>query len=96
MATVVVTATAERNLRELIESRSLPESTEERVWSSMEPLRRFPLLGPALSGRWAGFRYVLGPWRWLLVVYRYDEGLDRVEIVTIQDARAARSPTTSP
>jgi hypothetical protein len=96
VATVVVTATAERNLRELIESRSLPASTEQRVRSSMEPLRRFPLLGPPLSGRWTGFRYLLGPWRWLLVVYRYDDGLDRVEIITIQDAREARSPTNSP
>jgi hypothetical protein len=92
VATVVVTPTARRNLDVLIETLSLPPSTVDRVKASIEPLRRFPLLGGALHGRWAGFRFVLGPWRWMLVVYRYDEALDQVAIVTIRDARSARSP----
>jgi hypothetical protein len=29
----------------------------------------------------------------MIVVYLYEEAIDRVAIVTIQDARAARSPT---
>ncbi len=33
------------------------------------------------------YRFVLGPWRWMLVVYVRDEDLDRVAIVSIQDAR---------
>jgi hypothetical protein len=35
---------------------------------------------------------LLGPWRWMVVVYHYDEALDQVAIVTIPDARSARSP----
>ena len=94
MASVVVTATAERNLRSLIETHFLPPSTEERVRASLEPLREFPLLGSPLGGRWTGFRFILGPWRWMLIVYRCEQSLDRVEVFTIRDARSARSPTT--
>jgi hypothetical protein len=61
---------------------------------SLEPLAAFPLLGPALTGRWQGFRFVLGPWPWMLIVYTYDEAHDQVSIVTIQDARSARTATT--
>lgn len=92
MATVDVTPTARRNLETLIETLSLPPSTVERLRASLEPLRRFPRLGAPLEGRWAAYRFVLGPWRWMLVVYRYDEAADRVAIVTIRDARSARSP----
>ncbi len=92
MATVVVTPTARRNLDSLIETLSLPPSTVDRLKACLEPLRRFPRLGAPLEGRWAGIRFVLGPWRWLIVVYRYDEVTDRVDIVTIRDARSARSP----
>lgn len=92
MATVVVTPTARRNLEDLIETLSLPPSTRDRLKVSLEPLRRFPRLGANLEGRWAGYRFVLGPWRWMIVVYHYDETLDQVAIVTIRDARSARSP----
>jgi plasmid stabilization system protein ParE len=93
LATVVVTATAARNLRSLIESHSLPASTVERVQASLEPLRDFPSLGAPLGGRWTGYRFVLGPWRWMLIVYRFDERADRVQVMTIRDARSERSPT---
>jgi hypothetical protein len=89
---VVVTPNARRNFDVLIKTLSLPSSTRDRVKASLEPLRRFPLLGGALDGRWAGYCFVLGPWRWMIVVYRYDEALDQVAIVTIRDARSARSP----
>jgi plasmid stabilization system protein ParE len=92
MATIVVTPTAQRNLQDLIKTLSLPPSTTERFKSSLEPLGRFPRFGAPLEGRWAQFRFVLGPWRWMLIVYEYDEPLDRVAIVTIRDARSARSP----
>ena len=92
MASVLVTPTAERNLDSLIETHTLPDSTRERVRRSLEPLRRFPLLGAPLEGRWAGLRFILGPWRWMIVVYRYDEASDRVAIVTVQDGRSARGP----
>jgi len=92
VTTIVVTPTARRNLDELIDTLSLPPSTRDRVKASLEPLRRFPLLGATLDGRWAEFRFILGPWRWMIVVYRHDAALDRVAIVTIHDARSARSP----
>jgi hypothetical protein len=95
LATVVVTATAERNLRSLIETHSLPASTADRVWASIEPLRPFPSLGAPLAGRWSAYRFVLGPWRWMLIVYRYEEELDRVMVITIRDARSGRSPRHS-
>lgn len=69
--------------------------TRERVRRSLEPLRRFPLIGGQLFGAWGQFRFVLGPWRWMLIVYAYDEAADQVAVVTIEDARSARSPTAN-
>ena len=74
---------------------SLPLDTRERVKRCLRPLARFPRLGPELSGRWEGFRFVLGPWRWLVIVYVVDEDEDRVVVVTMQDARSATAPTAS-
>ncbi len=89
MTTVVVTPTALANLERLIQTHSLPPDTRSRVKSSLRALSRFPLLGAPLTGRWAPFRFVLGPWRWMLIVYWYDEPTDRVFVVTIQDARSS-------
>jgi hypothetical protein len=47
------------------------------------------LLGPQLEGRWSEFRFVLGPWRWMVVVYAYLEDEDRIVVVTIQDGRSS-------
>jgi hypothetical protein len=82
-----------RNLERLIRTHALPESTRSRSAHSIEPLAQFQLLGARLSGRWAPFRFVLGPWRWMIIVYEYDEGADRVGIVTVQDGRSARAAT---
>lgn len=62
---------------------------------SLRPLERFPLLGPELAGRWKGFRFLLGPWRWLLLVYVFIEAEDRVVVVTIQDARSSSAATAT-
>jgi hypothetical protein len=43
-------------------------------------------MGAELSGRWSGFRFLLGPWRWMILVYAYLEEHDRVVVVTIQTA----------
>jgi hypothetical protein len=86
---------AVEDLDALIRTHSLPPDTRARVARSLRPLERFPLIGPALSGRWEGFRFLLGPWRWLLLVYVYIESQDRVVVVTIQDARSAASATTT-
>ena len=77
----------------MILTHSLPASTNERVRAALAPLADFPQLGPTLDGRWSGFRLVLGPWPWMLVVYVWDENADEVAVVTIQDARSARAAT---
>jgi hypothetical protein len=95
VASVELARAAVEDLDALMRSHSLPADTRARVARSLRPLERFPLMGPALTGRWEGFRFLLGPWRWLLLVYTYDEADDRVVVVTIQDARSSVSPTTT-
>lgn len=95
MASVELARAAVEDLDALIRSHSLPADTRARVARSLRPLERFPLMGPALAARWEGFRLLLGPWRWLLMVYVYIEAEDRVVVVTIQDARSAASATTT-
>lgn len=75
---------------------SLPADTRTRVAASLRTLTRFPEIGPELSGRWAGLRFVLGPWRWMLLIYEYDAGADRVVVVTIQDACSSSAAPGSP
>jgi plasmid stabilization system protein ParE len=94
VATVVVAETAKRDLEALIVTHSLPASTRDRVRTALAPLKEFPLLGPALRGRWQGLRFILGPWPWMLLVYEYDEASDEVSVVTIQDSRSSRAATT--
>jgi plasmid stabilization system protein ParE len=93
VAAVVLTPSAARSLDRLIETHSLPADTRARVRRSLEPLAQFPLIGSPLHGRWSQFRFVVGPWRWMIVVYFYDDETDRVLIVTIQDAQSARAAT---
>lgn len=95
MTQVEIAAGAREDLERLISSHSLPSDTRERVRSSIRHLEQFPLLGPALGGRWEGFRFLLGPWRWLILVYVYLEADDRVVVVTIQDGRSGVSPTAA-
>jgi plasmid stabilization system protein ParE len=95
MAAVELARAAVEDLDALIRSHSLPADTRARVARSLRPLERFPRMGQALGGRWEGFRFLLGPWRWLLFVYVYLEAEDRVVVVTIQDARSATSATTT-
>lgn len=86
---------AVEDLERLIFTHSLPADTKARVRRSIESLEQFPLLGAALGGRWEGFRFVLGPWRWMVIVYVFLEEEDRVVVVTIQDGRSATSPAAS-
>ena len=94
MATVVVAPRARSDLADLIDTRGLPADTRVRVRASIEPLASFPLLGKRLTGRWRGFRVILGPWPWMLLVYVFDEPTESVTIVAIHDARSAISATT--
>ena len=95
MARVELAAAAVEDLRALIRTHSLPADTAARVARSLRPLERFPQLGPELTGRWEGFRFVLGPWRWMLLLYVVLEAGDRVVVVTIQDARSSTVVTAS-
>ncbi len=93
MATVELARTAVEDLHRLIVTHSLPADTRQRIRATLAPLLEFPRLGPELSSRWEGMRFVLGPWRWMIMVYTHDESSDRVVVVSIHDARSSRSPT---
>jgi len=94
VAHVVVAPTAVADLEAMIGTLGLPEDTRSRVTARLGRLGRFPESGQRLEGRWEGFRFILGPWRWMLIVYVIDEAADQVNVVTIQDARSARSATS--
>lgn len=93
MTSVELSVAAVDDLERLIATHSLPADTRSRVARSLRGLQRFPRLGPELGGRWTGLRFVLGPRRWLVLVYVVVESEDRVVVVTIQDARTAAAPT---
>jgi plasmid stabilization system protein ParE len=95
LARLIVSPRSRRNLDRLIQTLSLPATTVARFDDSIRPLAAFPLMGPALSGRWTRYRYILGPWRWMPIVYEYDEDRDVVAIVTVQDARSEQAPTAT-
>jgi plasmid stabilization system protein ParE len=94
LADVELAHAAIEDLERLIAVLNLPSDTRERVRRSLAPLAEFPRLGPELTGRWSGMRFLLGPWRWMLLVYEYDEAADRVVILTIQDARSSSAATS--
>lgn len=91
MAKVIVAPTAAEDLRLLSERLHLPSDTRSRVRERLSQLARFPGSGEELAGRWQGFRSILGPWRWMLIVFAWDQGADQVNVVTIQDSRSADS-----
>lgn len=84
---------AVEDLDRLVRTYALPGDTRQRVRTPLEVLGRFPRLGQELTGRWEGFRFLLGPWRWMLLVYVFDADRDRVVIVTIQDGRTSSAAT---
>ena len=93
MASVELSARALQNLEHLIETRSLPANTRDRVRQRLEVLEAFPRVGRRLEGRWRSYRVLIGPWRWMLFIYLVLDEEDRVLIVTVQDARAADAAT---
>ena len=93
MARVELAKAAVEDLHRIILTHSLPSDTTARVRASLQPLGTFPLLGPALHGRWEGYRFLVGPWRWMILVYRHLAEEDRVVVVTIQDARTSSAVT---
>jgi len=93
VTSVELSAAAVEDLDELIRTLSLPSDTRGRVARSLRSLERFPRLGAELHGRWAGLRFLLGPWRWMLLVYVYLEPEDQLVVVTVQNARSSIAPT---
>lgn len=94
MARVELAVTSVEDLDRLARTHSLPADTRARVRRGLVQLEQFPRLGPELHGRWSGLRFILGPWRWMLVIYQYDEPGDRCIVLTIQDARSTSAATT--
>jgi plasmid stabilization system protein ParE len=95
VARVELAVAAVEDLDSLIRTHTLPADTRARVARSLRSLAQFPNIGPALSGRWEGFRFIVGPWRWLILVYVFIEPEDRVVVVTIQDARSSTAAIAS-
>jgi plasmid stabilization system protein ParE len=93
MARVVVTHAAARDLRDLMRTHRLPQNTIERVKRSIRPLMAFPELGAELGGAFAPRRFLLGPWRWMIVIYMFYPESDLVAILAIADGRTSTSPT---
>ena len=79
----------------MIITHSLPPDTRERVRRSLRQLEQFPRIGRQLEGRWKPLRLILGPWRWMLILYGYEEPDDLVLVVAFQDARSSSSATLS-
>jgi plasmid stabilization system protein ParE len=93
MTQVVVTETAAQSLEGLIDSHSLPADTRERIRRSLVPLQQFPRLGAVLDEARPDVRFLLGPWRWLVIVYAYRQADDVVAVLTFEDGRSAPSAT---
>jgi hypothetical protein len=90
---VELTATAVQRIEALIETHDLPVDTPKRVAASLAAAE-LSAGGRALSGGWERLRLLVGLWSWMLIVYTYDERLNRVTVVTVQDARMGSSATT--
>ncbi|MGI9111479.1 MAG: type II toxin-antitoxin system RelE/ParE family toxin [Gaiellaceae bacterium] len=94
MVPVELSTAAAEDLARLRITHRLPPDAGERVKRSLGSLGRFPRLGTLLrTSGWEGFRFVLGPWRWMVIVYEHLEEEDRVVVVTIQDGRSSEAAT---
>jgi plasmid stabilization system protein ParE len=95
LAKVKLSVPAVEDLDRLIVTHSLPGDTRLRVQRSLRVLEQFPRIGRPLEGRWTPMRFILGPWRWMLIIYSYEEPDDVVLIVAFQDARSSAAATAS-
>ena len=92
MAHLIVSARAREDLARLLFTHRLPANTRRRVERSVDHLPFAPLAGPAMRGPWEEYRYVLGPWPWMVIIYRYWELADAVVILRIYDGRTGAAP----
>jgi hypothetical protein len=95
MAQVLITPQAHAGVERAIATLGLPTDTWPRIARSLRVLETFPESGRALEGRWAGTRFVLGPWAWMILVYLYDAASERVYDIAVEDARSAEAANTA-
>jgi len=95
VAQIIVTPRAQRDVDEAIAALSLPANTWGRVARTLRVLETFPLAGVELRERWGPARFVLGPWPWMILIYRYDKPSDRLFVVAMHDARSATAATAN-
>jgi plasmid stabilization system protein ParE len=93
MTRIVVSPEAAEALDRLILTHHLPADAKERVKRSVASLKQFPSMGRALERQLAGRRFLLGPWRWMIIVYRHDEETDEVHVLTVEDAHTSNATT---
>ena len=89
MARVLITPRAVQDLHDLVDGLGLPPDSLVRVQRTLRTLHRFPLAGRALTSRWDGTRFLIGPWPWMILVYTFDEGDDAVYVVAVHDGRSS-------
>lgn len=94
MTDVGLSPEAIEDLDQLIVTHSLPADTRRRVGRSLGALERFPRIGRELDEPWSPLRLTFGPWRWLLIIYTYDEQEDSVVVLSFQDARSSHAVTS--
>jgi hypothetical protein len=94
VAEIRLSVAAIEQLERMILTHSLPSDSKDRVKRSLRLVEQFPYAGRELDGRWRPIRFILGPWRWLLILYVYDELEDVVQVLTIQDARSFSAATS--
>lgn len=88
MARVEVAPSARDSLNRMIADLHLPSGTRDLVRERLRQLQTFPESAPARDeGRWAGYRALVGPSSWLIIVYRFIEPEDIVQVVAMIDAR---------
>jgi hypothetical protein len=93
LAEVGLSVIAVEDLDRMIVTHSLPADTKDRVKRSLRVLEQFPNIGRQLDGLWHPMRFILGPWRWMLIVYGFEESSNLVLVLTIQDARSSAAAT---
>jgi plasmid stabilization system protein ParE len=93
LAEVRLSVIAVEDLNRMIVTHSLPPDTKDRVKRSLRVLEEFPNIGRQLDGYWHPMRFILGPWRWMLIVYSFEEPSDLILVLTIQDARSSMAAT---
>lgn len=93
MAQVIVTPRARQDVEEAISAYGLPADTWARISRSLRALERSPLTGHTLKDPEESARFVLGPWRWMILLYLYEKHSDEVCVVSVHDTRSATSPS---